>query len=172
MKPLVYFAFVLTFIFKAVSASAQAFTPPQQVQDGFAKKYLGETMIYEWRELDGSYIATFTHQDKFKYTMLDAEGRFLEDGESIDRMEIPDDIYAALPELDVTAFVHESFQAQNIKDDKGYLLIYETDVERIDFWVSNQGKILREKHYPIPAAPEEKEAEDNGDEVDWNGDGK
>ena len=171
MKPLVSFLILIGLWAVNMEAQAQGFTPPEAVLAGFHKKFMGESMIYEWREQDGSYIVLFTHQDKYKYARLNAEGFWEEEGEAIDRNDIPESVYAALPELDITAFVHESFRAVTVKDHKGYMLIYETDVERIDIWVTDQGTILRKKHYPIPEEPEEEKQEEKTDEVDW-GDGE
>ena len=128
-------------------------------------------MIYGWRKLEDTYFAAFIYKGNYRYTRLDQKGWWLEEGVALDRSQIPEETWEAIPELDITAFVYESFRAKNRDDQEGYMITYETDMERIDIFITHKGEIVRKDHYPIPSE-EEEDAPVQGpsDEVDW-GDG-
>ena len=165
----------LSLLFIAPMAFAQQpakVIPPAKVLSGLDKNYPGNPMIYSWRKIEETYLATFIHKEKYRYARFTAKGWWMEKGESINRDDIPAEVWEQVPKMDITAFVFESFKVLTEKDDKGYLIVYETDKERIDILITEAGKVLREDHYPIPAAePLKKTSSDTqSDSVDWSGD--
>lgn len=160
-------------IITVAPALGQSVVPPMEVRTGFLKKYPGEEpIIYGWRKLKDTYIATFIYKGGYRYTRLDAKGWWQEEGIALDKDNLPKEIWDAMPEMDITAFVYESYRARNREDQEGFLVIYETDQERIDVFITTQGKVVRKDHYPIPGSePEEESSPATTDEVDW-GDGK
>ncbi len=158
----------------SLQAQDEKVVPPEKVMEGFNKNYPNTTMIFSWRQLDDTYIATFTEQENYRYTRLNEKGWWVEEGVAVTRDEVPEGIWEVIPELDITAFVYETYRVKNDKDKKGYLIIYETAEERIDIFVLDNFKILRKNHYPIPAVedptPNPQPKASDADSVDWGGD--
>ena len=141
-------------------------TVPEKVQQGLDTKYSGEKLIFNWRKVGNLYIAVFQHNGGFKYCALDDTGFWQEQGLQVSQEEIPENVMFAIPKLDITAFVVEVFRSSNRNDDEGFTFLYETDTDRIEIFITNEGKVIRQNKYPIP---EEKDEEEEGgaDDGDW-----
>lgn len=145
--------------------------PTEKIVTNFEKKYIGEKLLFGWRKVGDLYIIPFQHKSVYKYCAFTANGFWQEAGESIEKEKIPENVYGALPELDMTAFIVECFTINTYNDQNGFMILYETESDRIEFVISNTGKILRKNQYPIPEKKEEDENEKDANAVEWD-DGK
>jgi hypothetical protein len=152
-------------------AQQQDFQPPKPVIDGLYRTFQGDPFVLGWRPVEEGFLAVFSHQNVSRYSVMGADGRWVERGSAIDIAELPEGVANQMPELDITAFLLEAYRAERFDDTKGYFLVYETDVDRIDLFITDSGKVIRMRHYDIPPKPEEAEkpAEKDPDAVDWGG---
>ena len=172
MKNKLYLFFVLmTLSIFSFAQDGKETKPNDKILENFEKKYIGEKLSFGWRKVTDLYITTFQHKGVFKYCSFKANGFWQEAGEAVEKEKIPEAIYNALPELDITAFLVESFKINTYNDQSGYMMLWETEDTRIEFILSDDGKILRKNEYPIPEKKDEKKEETDNDKVDWD-DGK
>lgn len=162
--------FFLSFATSAQVTDGQEVEPTKRITESYEKKYLGEKLSFGWRKVGKMYTTTFQHKGIFKYCTFNVNGIWQEAGEAIEGGKIPENIMAVLPELDITAFLVESFAINTYNDIDGFMLLYETEDMRLEFVISDAGKIIRQVAYPIPEKKEAEEEKESTD-VDWD-DGK
>ncbi|MFT5916604.1 MAG: hypothetical protein ACJAWV_003027 [Flammeovirgaceae bacterium] len=166
MKNIYFSLFVLLFSvgLNAQNTDGQPIEPTEKLTKGLGLKFKAEKLLFGWRKVGDLYIAVFQHGTAYQYGAFDVNGRWQEAGTQVQVEEIPETVTNALPEMDITAFLVEAFQANTNKDKKGYFFLYETELNRLEFLVDNSGKILRQAQYPIPEKKEEKEEEEKKEE--------
>lgn len=172
-KITILFLLSLTLVFSihAQNQDGVEVEPNEKIKAAFNKKYIGEKLLFGWRKVADLYIVTFQHKATYKYCSYKANGIWHEAGEAIDKDKVPDGIYEVLPEMDMTAFLVESFAVNTYDDVDGFMLLYETELDRIELIISNEGRVIRKNKYKIPEKKEEEEEEKDGNAVEWD-DGK
>lgn len=171
MKRFIYIfliAIVASFAVQAQSDDGREVKPNEKITEAFEKKYIGEKLLFGWRKVGVLYIVTFQHKGVFKYCSFKANGFWQEAGDLVEKEKIPENVYASVPEMDMTAFLVESFKINTYDDTDGFMLLYETDTDRIELVISDGGKILRQNKYPIPEKKEEGDKEKDANDVDWD----